>query len=222
MKLLRLVTGALGAAGLVLLFAAGTARADCNPDTAIYDDDFEFLDGSWGDPDDHFDVEEGALTVHDWREQVNFATKNQGANICVDTTIADAPGPDASPMGVIFWWQDWDNYYYAWYWADGSVAVNRILKGKYVSVVSTKSLAVKTGVGQTNHLELDVRAKDATLFINGTQVTRFRGVQPKDGGVVGIIAYSADNKPGIYKWDNFIVSEPGDTAGGPSETPSGQ
>jgi hypothetical protein len=208
MQMLRLLAGPLGAVGLVLIFAVGSARAECNPDASIYADDFEFLDGSWGDANDRFDVEDGALVVKDWIEQVNFGTKNQGANVCVDATIVDVPKPDGSPMGVIFWWQDWDNFYWAWYWTDGTVAVNRTLKGKVTTLVSTQSLAVKKGVGATNHLELDIRSKDATLFVNGTQVSRFRGVQPADGGVVGLFATSPDGSPGNFKFDNFVVSEP--------------
>jgi hypothetical protein len=222
MKMLRLLAGALGVVGLVLLFGAGSARADCNPDTSLFDDDFEFMDGSWGDPSDRFYVEDGAVVIKDWAEQVNFSTQNQGANVCVDATIVDAPKPDQTSMGLIFWWQDWNNYYTAIYWPDGSVAVNRVIKGKAVNVVSTQSLAVKKGVGQTNHLELDIRPKDATLFINGTQITRFKGVQPKDGGVVGLAGYSADGAPGIHKFDNFIVSTTGDSTGGPSGNASGQ
>src|SRR6185437_711136 len=173
-----------------------------------------FLDGSWGDADDHFYTEGGSAVVKDWVERVNFATQNPGANICVDATIVEAPKPDESPIGLIFWWQDWDNFYYAWYWATGSVAVNRMVKGKYVNVLQTQTLALKKDVGATNHLEIDVRPKDATLFINGTQVTRFRGVQPKDGGVVGLIAISADGAPGTYKFDNFVVSAPSGDSGG--------
>jgi hypothetical protein len=214
MKMLRFLTGALGIVGLALFFTAGAARADCNADDALYADDFEFLDGSWGDADDHFYTEGGSAVVKDWVERVNFATQNPGANICVDATIVEAPKPDESPIGLIFWWQDWDNFYYAWYWATGSVAVNRMVKGKYVNVLQTQTLALKKDVGATNHLEIDVRPKDATLFINGTQVTRFRGVQPKDGGVVGLIAISADGAPGTYKFDNFVVSAPSGDSGG--------
>lgn len=214
MKILRFLTGALGIVGLALFFTAGAARADCNADDALYADDFEFLDGSWGDADDHFYTEGGSAVVKDWVERVNFATQNPGANICVDATIVEAPKPDESPIGLIFWWQDWDDFYYAWYWATGSVAVNRMVKGKYVNVLQTQTLALKKDVGATNHLEIDVRPKDATLFINGTQVTRFRGVQPKDGGVVGLIAISADGAPGTYKFDNFVVSAPSGDSGG--------
>ncbi len=72
MKMLRLFAGALGVVGLALFFAAGTARADCNADDALYADDFEFLDGSWGDKNDRFDVEDGTMVVVEGgRDHVN-------------------------------------------------------------------------------------------------------------------------------------------------------
>ncbi len=213
MKTLRFLAGALGVVGCVLFLTAATARADCNPDNAIFQDDFEFMDGSWGDPTDRFYVEDEAMVVKDWAEQINSTTQNQGANVCVDMTAVEVPKPEESPLGLIFWWQDWDNFYYAWYWTNsGTVAVNRVVKGKVQNVLQIDTLAVKKGVGATNHFEIDLRAKDATLFINGTQVTRFKGVQPKDGGIVGLIALSADGAPGTFKFDNLIVSEPSESA----------
>ena len=46
------------------------------------------------------------------------------------------------------------------------------------------------------------------IIINGTEVKRFKGVAPKDGGVIGIQAGSPDDKPATFKYDNFIVSPP--------------
>jgi hypothetical protein len=203
---LRVVASAVFAFGLFA--TAGQAVAECNPDTAIFEDNFEFMDVSWGEPDDTFAVEDEALLVNGYREQVNFTTQNQGANVCVDATIVEASAVPNSPMGLIFWWQDWDNYYYLWYWADGGLEVRRIVKGQSTTVYTTETLALKKGVGATNHIELDLKPRDATIIINGTKVQRFKGVQPKDGGVVGITATSPEDAPGVFKFDNFIVSAP--------------
>jgi hypothetical protein len=200
----RALTVAVAAA--FLMFATGSASADCNPDNAIFEDDFEFMDVSWGDPEDDFFVEDGALVVKNWWEQVNFSTLNEGANVCVDITTVEAANPGYSPVGLIFWWQDWDNYYYLWTWTDGGLEVRRIFKGQSTTVFTTETLALKKGVGETNHIELQLKPKDATVFVNGTEVKRFKGVQPKGGGVVGITASSPEDAPGIFKFDNFMVS----------------
>jgi hypothetical protein len=100
------------AVALGLAFAVSPAAAECNSDNALFEDDFELLDVSWGEPDDSLFVEDEALLVKGSRQQVNFSTQNQGApHVCVDATVVDASNPANSPMGLIFWWQDWDNYY---------------------------------------------------------------------------------------------------------------
>ena len=97
----------------------------------------------------------------DGRAHVNFATKNDGADFCVDTTIADAPAPDNTALGLVFWWADWDNYYYLYYWTDGSMVVRRVVKGKETDLFWVTTLAIKKGVGATNQFELKLRPKDA-------------------------------------------------------------
>ena len=196
------------AVALGLVFAAGPAAAECNPDNALFEDNFEFMDVSWGEPDESFFVEDEALMVKGWREQVNFTTQNEGANVCVDATVVDASMPANSPMGLIFWWQDWDNFYYVWFWPDGGLEVRRVLKGNSTTVFTTETLALKKGVGETNHIELQLKPRDATIIINGTKVQRFKGVQPKDGGVIGVTATSPQDASATFKFDNFIVSLP--------------
>ena len=204
----RFVAGMAAALALGLVLAASPAAAECNIDNALFEDNFEFMDVSWGEPDQNFYVEDEALVIEGWREQVNFMTKNEGANVCVDATIVDASKPANSPFGLIFWWADWDNYYHLWVWADGGLEVRRIFKGKSTTVFTTETLALKKGVGKTNQIELKLKKRDATIIINGTTVRRFKGIQPKDGGVVGITATSPEDASATFKFDNLVVSLP--------------
>jgi len=204
----RFAAGTALAFAFGLAVAASPALAECNPDNALFEDNFEFMDVSWGEPDENFSVEDEALLVKGWREQVNFTTQNEGANVCVDATVVDAPKPANSPMGLVFWWADWDNFYYLWVWPDGGLEVRRVFKGKPTTVFTTETLALKKGVGETNQIELKLKPRDATVIINGTKVQRFKGIQPKDGGVIGVTATSPSDAPATFKFDNFIVSVP--------------
>lgn len=186
--------------------ATSPVGAACSPDHALYTDDFEYMDASWGEPDDKFFVKDGALMVKAWRSQVNFSTQNEGADVCIDVTVTDAPDALNSPAGLIFWWKDWDNFYYLFSWTDGGFEVRRVLKGKVSVVFTTGVEATKLGVGQTNNLELRLKPKDATIFMNGVEVKRFKGVQPKGGGSIGIIATSPEDKPATFAFDNLVVS----------------
>jgi len=194
---------------LGLLLAASPAVADCDPDNALFEDDFEFMDPSWGEPSDAFFVEDGALVIKGFAGMANQLTKNEGANVCVDMTIVDAPVPENSPIGLVWWWESWENYYYLFYWADVAyVEVRRVVKGKETNVLSMETLALKKGVGQTNQIELKLKPKDVTLVINGTEVKRFKGKQPQGGGQIGVYGSSPEDKPATYQFDNLIVSPP--------------
>jgi hypothetical protein len=205
----RVVVTAGVAVILGLLLAASPAVAECDRDNSIFEDEFEFLDPSWGATADHFYVEDGALVVKSYWGQVNTLTQNEAANVCVDMTIVDAPAPENSPIGLVWWWENWDNYYYLFYWPDVAyVEVRRLVKGQSQTLLSLDTLALKKGIGQTNHVEMQLRPKDATLIINGTQVTRFKGKPPKGGGSIGVYATSPEDQPATYKFDNLVVSAP--------------
>jgi len=197
------------AAILGLLITASPAFAECDIDNAIFDDDFTFLDPSWGTASDTFGVEDQALVIRGNWGNVNFSTQSEAANVCADLKIVNAPDPDYSPIGLVWWWQDWDNYTYLFYWSNAAyIEVRRLVKGQSQTLLSSDTLALKTGVGETNHIEVQLRPKDATIFINGTQVTRFKGKPPKGGGSVGVYGSSPDAKPATFAFDNLVVSPP--------------
>jgi hypothetical protein len=212
-SLVRLLGSALAAAGMGLLFAASPAAAECNPDTALFSDDFEeFLDATWGDADEGMQVADGVLVVKSYRGQVNFATTGKDLNACMDMTIVEAPDQEYTSGGFIFWWTDWDNYYYMNYWPNGLVNISRVVKGKTMFLIDANPTNIKKGLGQTNSLEIDLKGKTATLLVNGAVASRFKGIPPKDGGPIGFVAYGAEGKPSTFKIDNFVVSEPDQAA----------
>ena len=208
----RVVAGMAAAFALALSVAAGPALAACDSDNAIFEDDFEFMDISWGAPSDAVFVEDGQLIIDGFMGQVNFLTQNKGANVCADLTILEATDIPNSPTGLLFWWHDWNNYYVVFTWADGWVEVRRYKDGNLTTVFTEETMALKKGVGETNNIQLALRPKDATLYINGTEIKRFKGKQPKDGGVVGFYAISSEEAPAKFAFDNLIVSELGDAS----------
>ena len=205
----RVVAGMAAAFALALSVAAGPAFAECNSDNAIFEDDFEFMDVSWGAPTEEISVEDGKLVIDGYMGIVNFLTQNKGADVCVDATILEATDIPNSPIGVIFWFKDWENYYIVHAWADGWIEVRRIQNGNVSYIFTEESMALKKGVGETNNFQLSLRPKDATLFINGTEIKRFKGKQPKDGGVVGFYGSSPEAAPAKFTFDNLVVSELG-------------
>jgi hypothetical protein len=206
----RVVACMAAAFALALTVTAGSAFAECDSDNAIFEDDFEFMDVSWGQPSEEIFVEDGQLIIDEYMGIVNFLTQNKGADVCADLTILEATDLPSSPIGMLFWFQDWDNYYSVFIWADGWVEVRRIKDGTSTAIFTEESLAIKKGVGETNNIQLTLKPKDATLFINGTEIKRFKGKQPKDGGVVGFYGTSPAEAPGKFAFDNLVISELGE------------
>jgi len=206
---LRTIFAIAAAAMLGHVVASSPALAECNLETSIFDDDFEFLDGSWAQPTDKIYVEEGVLVLKDWG-QVNLQTTSVAADVCVDATIVEAADPDVSPVQLLFWWEDWDNYYRLMYWAHGYLEIRRFVKGKDLTLYSSQDVtaALKPGIGETNHIELQLRPKDMKALVNGTQVTRLKAKPPKDGGAIGFSAWGSEGKPMVATFDNLVVSEP--------------
>jgi hypothetical protein len=202
MRLRSSVAAASMVLALSFLATTGPALAECDPDEVIFEDDFEFQDVSWGQPSENVYVKDGALLIKEGWGQVNFQTRADEADVCVDITIVEAAKIDEAPTSIIFWWKDWDNYYDFRYWASGGYRVDRIRNGRYVPVTDyIESDAIKKGLGQANSFQLRIRPKDTTVIANGTQLTRFKGQAPQDGGVIGFQSL------GLSKFDNLVVSE---------------
>jgi hypothetical protein len=212
---MRVRSGDLTSAVIVVfgLAIAGPAAAACDSANALFEDNFESLDSSWGAPDDAVSAKDGSLVLKPaagyWRFVPSESDLYQDVSVCVDATIAAAPKEDASSLGILFWFADWNNVYIFEYYATGAFAVERLSKGKWLLPVPyTENPAIKKGVGQTNQLEVKMKGKQATIFINGTQVAQFKGVAPPDGGKVGLAGVSPAEGVATYKFQNFIVSEP--------------
>lgn len=195
------------AVALFALSVSTSLSAACKPENALYEDDFEFLDVSWGAADDSILVEDGTLVINGSGGLVNLETKTKGAAICVDVSIKEAAEVPSSPAGVVFWWQDWKNYYAVFLWADGWLEVRRMDDGKSKTLFTQQTGALEAGAGAINSIELSLRPKDTTLSVNAQEVRRFKAKRPKDGGAVGLYGVSPDTAPAKFGFDNFIVDE---------------
>lgn len=193
-------------AALIVLVANHGASAACDPETALYEDEFDFLDVSWGSADDSILISDDALQIRGSGGVVNLETKTKAADVCVDVTIEEAEKVSDSPAGVVFWWQDWQNYYAVFVWSDGWLEVRRMEDGESKTLFTQETDALNAGAGAVNNVELTLQPKDATLIVNGSEVRRFKAKRPKDGGAVGLYGISPDGAPATFSFDNLIVN----------------
>lgn len=187
--------------GTALLLASGGGAFACqatgNP---ILDDNFKLADPGWGRADNVGNYTPNGLALTPppngsaWRLNQNYTLKS--GDWCVEiVNPATLPGsPDeenVGDVGVWFWGEDGQNFYTATIALDGTAAVDRLAKGQWTEIVAPiASPAVRTAAGASNEIEIVVKDKAATLFVNGTKIADFTGDAPENGGSPGVYAES--------------------------------
>jgi hypothetical protein len=205
------------AAFFTLLFAL-TAAADPCPGTVILQNQFAAPNPNW----DASANTNSKATLQNGQYVVNFLNQNiarnvlyQGdvygdVNLCVTVSTPATDKPLDQVGGLIFWATDYNSYYtflinpVSGQWEVTHLAGNRWL---YPSPFQA-STAIKTGVGTSNALQVQMRGTTATLFINGTQVGTVSGVAPTGGGQVGFYVQSASTAISNFQISDFSLSKP--------------
>lgn len=65
--------------------------------------------------------------------------------------------------------------------------------------------SLQKGLGQTNELRVATNGHTATLYINGVQVTTFKGRHPRGGGAIGLMADSYSKQPARFEFARLRV-----------------
>jgi hypothetical protein len=119
--------------------------------------------------------------------------------------------PDGNAYGgVIFWALDYDNYYVAGLYADGTYDVYRkIDRGWRRILPRAKADAIRMGVNAVNRMKIAFNniSHLATLFINDTKVVEFEGQPPLAGGSVGLIGLPEADSNNEWHFLNIAVME---------------
>jgi len=207
----------LAAVFFCLLFAL-TAAADPCPGTVI-------LQNQFAAPNPNWDASAGTAskaTLQNGQYVVSFVTQNtarnvlyQGdvygdVNLCVTVSTPATDKPLDQVAGLIFWATDYTSYYMVLINPiTGQWEVTRLAGGRYLTPSPYQaSAAIKTGVGASNALQVQMRGTTATIFINGTQVGTVSGTAPTGGGLVGIYSQSASTATSTWQFGDFSLSKP--------------
>jgi hypothetical protein len=208
----------LFAAVFFSLFCVLTAAADPCPGTVILQNQFAAPNPNW----DASANANSKATLQNGQYVVNFLIQNiarnvlyQGdvygdVNLCATVSTPATEKPLDQVAGLIFWATDYTSYYtllinpISGQWEVSHLAGNRWL---YPSPFQTSS-AIKTGVGTSNTLQVQMRGTTATIIINGTQVGTVSGVAPTGGGQIGFYAQSASTATSTWQISDFSLSKP--------------
>lgn len=198
-------------AAAVLLASCGFAAAACQGTDIEFEETFNPPDPSWGANSDHSYAENGkAILKADpngiwyW---VNPSFVFDNVFACVTAKVPEFKDPSAGTAGILFWYENSDKYYIAAMKGDGKIGVWRHLASGWNTVYPvTANAAVKTKPGDQNVFEVELHGNKATLFLNGTKITDFRGQPPKGGSSVGLYSESEKDQANAWEFTDLRVA----------------
>jgi TIR domain-containing protein len=180
--------------------------------TPAFADDFAAPDPGWGKSGDTYRFADGQMVLHpkantnvSW---IYMPMVFSGATVCAEFKFPAVlkNAADVACAGVIFWARDYQNYYLAVIFTDGTYTVRRKIAGKwYVVAPRTRSDSIRTGPEAVNDLAVSTAGSRATLQVNNKEVVGFWGQMPSRGGSVGLYGQSETKQDDDWRFLGIAV-----------------
>ncbi len=124
----------LGAAACLLIASGSVASATCEGDIVLFEDRFEALQPTWGEPAESFKAEDGQLRIAPEAASYFWATNRASLyddiDMCVAMTTVAGIDPEEAKAGLLFWYVDANNFYVFELAPNGKASVWRRQRGK--------------------------------------------------------------------------------------------
>jgi hypothetical protein len=201
------------AAGLIIAtLAASGASAVCPGREVLFEDKFDALKTTWGDPGEVVRVEEGQLVLtpasgaYAWR--ANTAGLYDDIDMCVTVTTVKGVDPVSAIAGLVFWYSSVNDFYVLEIAPNGKASIWRRQRGKWLTQVKWTDAQVNTGDGTTNELRVTTVGNNATFYLNGTKFQTISGTRPEKGQQIGLMAVSPESGSARFAFDDLRVTKP--------------
>ena len=199
--------------GLAALLAIGVGGAQaCKGSKVLFSDDFRQVDDSWGAQGDAVTIEDGKVKVKAGPSNA-FRLKYGGtlfddADVCATLRMPNDVKSDTEPYaGIIFWAQDYSNFYVWQISAIGTASLWREVKGKWINVLDWRKVpAIKLGAGAKNVLRVVTRKGSVDVYVNDDKVGTVKAPMPDGGGEIGFLAVSEKSKRDAWKFSDLKVT----------------
>jgi hypothetical protein len=178
----------------------------------VFEDKFAALDPAWGLPSSVVTVKDGKLVVSPEINQ-SQTLLNQGflfpneLEIRVSISFVKADD-DTYGSGLVFWANDYWDYYALLVNAQGWFAVQRYVGGSYrLPVPWRESDVIKKGIAVDNLLRVATKDDQVTVYINGQELVTFQGQVPRKGGLIGMKTSSGPQGQDVTAFSDLQVLE---------------
>nr|HMN31396.1 hypothetical protein [Caldilineaceae bacterium] len=134
----------------------------------------------------------------------NTTIENQQLpDFLAEVAVTHASGPLDAEYGLLFHYQDSDNFYLYAVNGMGSYSLWKKVDGEWLSLIDwTETDALNPDEAATNHLALLVQAAQITLLINDTVIAQATD-EASFSGTVGLVAGAFDKPEVEVAFDNF-------------------
>jgi hypothetical protein len=190
--------------------AAANACKSASP--VAFFDDFKAPDQAWGQPEPNRYFKESQMVLKSMggapQSWIYQPLVFDNATICSAITappeLKKADGEAAG--GILFWAADYQNYYLAEIFADGTYAVYRRIAGRWISIVPrAKADGIRQGPGVINLMKVSTAGNIATLFVNDVKIADIWGQPPGKGGAVGLYGQSERGEDEQWKFSSIAI-----------------
>lgn len=177
-------------ASILLLNGVGAALA-CEGSKILFEETFDDNLCNWP-CGPRGKIENGKFTLHPKEGSYNVSTILPGyffrdADMCLTFTFAKVPEGEKMAAGLLFWAQNYNNNYGVKLYSNGQVTIWREKDKKFTWLkVMKKVPAVKTGMGSENLIRVTTDRDRVTVYVNGTEVHKFRAQRPEGDTKIGL------------------------------------
>jgi hypothetical protein len=192
---------------------AASVSASCNENASLaFFDDFKPPDPGWPQWVTASSVKDGEMVLKVSPTKavalIYFPLVFTKATVCSELKLPRM-GDDAAragSAGIIFWAVDYNNFYMCTLAPDGTYLVSRRIDAEWVTVIPpTKASVIRQGPDTVNRMKVVIEPNAATIIINDTVVTGFRGQPPAAGAAVGLFAQSGQEVETEWRFANIAI-----------------
>ena len=198
---------------LLLLAGAAPAAAVCPGPNVLYQDSFDALQPTWGQPSATVKADKGALVLSPAIGSTVWVVNNAGVyddvDVCVTMTTLSGVDPTQAKAGPIFWYQDVNDFYVFELAPNGKASVWRRQRGKWLSQVDWQDAAnANKGDNASNEMRVTTVGDGATFYVNGTEFKKLAGSAPDNGQQIGLFAGSPDKDAATFAFGDLKATKP--------------
>jgi TIR domain len=177
-----------------------------------FQDGFQKPDSGWGNPTSYYVDGQLSLKPNEGRGLTRLYRPLifKNATVCVTVKSPLAVSNLDNPLagGAAFWGTDYNNYYVAQIYPNGTFSVNRYVEDTWAPVVPrATSEAIKKAAGAVNDLQVVLNKDKGLFYINGSLVSEFRGQEPQAGAAMGLFAQSENEQVNDWRFLSFAIVE---------------